>query len=369
MSAIARDPRIDLLRGVSILLVLLHHFNLAYSLRGTGLARLVGWDAVHAVTRNGNYGVIMFFTISGYLITANAMRRWHGLARVDVREFYALRAARILPSLVLLLVMVNALGFCGLPLFQNHPEQGPAVPVWLVDAAALTFWMNVLMAQAGWLNYVLCVLWSLSVEEVFYLAFPLLCRGLRRVRWLLAVWLVFIVAGPVWRMLHQDDEAGFLYAYLACFDAIAMGCCAAVLAPRVAVPAGVARVLPGAAALAMAVLYLSASIGRTNVFGVTLMALGTVVLILSGRGRAVRRSGVAARAVQGCGRLSYELYLSHLLVLAGLRIVWPPDTAAGGTKLVLLVVFLGLSVLVGWLWARLYAEPVNRFVRLRAAVA
>ena len=365
----ARNGRIDTVRGVSILLVLLHHFALAYSLRGTALAHFAGWNAVHAVTRNGNYGVIMFFTISGYLITANSMRRWGGLPEVDLRGFYTLRAARILPSLVLLLVIVNALGFCGVAIFQNHPEQGPPVPVWLVDTAALTFWMNVLMARAGWLNYVLCVLWSLSVEEVFYLAFPLLCRGFRRPRSLLAFWLLCIVAGPIWRALHQDDEAQFLYGYLACFDAIAIGCFAAVVAARVTASASSCRIVRLCTAGAMAVLYLSAPIGRTNVLGVTLMAAGTAALLLAGQDKPTRRSGFPARCVQNCGRLSYELYLTHLLVLAGLRSVWPPDVTAGGTPLILLAVFLALSGSLGWLWARYYAEPANRAVRIWAAVA
>lgn len=56
MSVGARDRRIDLIRGVSILLVLLHHFNNAYRLDDTPLARAVGWEAVHAVVRNGTYG-------------------------------------------------------------------------------------------------------------------------------------------------------------------------------------------------------------------------------------------------------------------------------------------------------------------------
>jgi len=91
MSVGLRSLRIDVIRGVAILLVLLHHFNIAYRLDDTLLARVFGWDLVRAVARNGNYGVTMFFVVSGYLITSNTERRWAGLANVSARAFYTLR--------------------------------------------------------------------------------------------------------------------------------------------------------------------------------------------------------------------------------------------------------------------------------------
>lgn len=110
-------------------------------------------------------------------------------------------------------------------IFENHPEFGGPVLFWVVDLAALTFWMNVLMSHAGWLNYVLCVQWSLSIEEIFYLSFPVLCLLLRRERFLLIAWSIFIVLGPFWRAAHQGSEYEELNAYLSCFDGIAFGCC------------------------------------------------------------------------------------------------------------------------------------------------
>jgi len=358
---------IDLLRGISIIIVLLHHFNIPYLLNDTALSQLFGWPAVHALVRNGNYGVTMFFVISGFLITSNARTRWGNLSSIDAGVFYRLRIARILPCLVLLLAIVNVLAATGLTIFQNHPEAGAPVSFWLVDFASLTFWMNMLMAtKAGWVNYALCVLWSLSVEEVFYLSFPIACLVLKRPAALAAFWALFIVLGPIWRGLHPDDEAQFLYAYIASFDGIAIGCCTALLASHTALHGTWVAFAGVLVALAMAVLYFVGPISTTGVYGVTLMALGTgFLLLLADHSPAsilqVRTRSVAALA--WFGRLSYELYLFHLIGLGLIRSAFPYEAVVGNEKLVLLVVYLtcsaGLAALVG----RAYSEPLNRAMR------
>ncbi|MBN3806350.1 acyltransferase [Paraburkholderia sp. Ac-20336] len=375
-----RNRRVDLLRGVSILLVLFHHFNIAYPLNDTSLARVFGWDAVRAVARNGNYGVTMFFVISGYLITTNANRRWAGPGQVDVRTFYGLRLARIVPCLLLLLAVVNTLAMAGIAIFQNHVlAGGPAsasasmpastpISLWLVDLASLTFWMNVLIGAHGWTNYPLGVLWSLSVEEMFYLSFPLLCLVLRRESRLLIFWLAIILGGPVYRSFHQGDEGGYLYAYFACFDAIAIGCCTALLARRIVWRGRTRTVLPWLAAAAMTFVYLSQPIRDGNVLGVTAMALGTAVLLLAAHDREdglpIRCARVSA-ACEWFGRLSYELYLFHLIVLGLLRTIFPPSQVTGDAKLMLLTGYLLLAAWLGASIQRLYAEPLNRRIRQR----
>ncbi len=373
MSVGLRNKRIDLIRGVSILLVLFHHFNIAYRLDDTALARAFGWEAVRAVARNGNYGVTMFFVVSGFLITLNARRRWGELGRVGARAFYGLRAARILPCLLLLLLVVDALALAGFGVFQNRPPQGGeagSVPYWLSHFAALTSWMNVLIGRAGWFNYPLGVLWSLSVEEAFYLAFPFACLVLRTDARLAAFWAMFIVLGPAWRLAHQGDEAAWLYAYLACFDGIAIGCCTALMAERVILRGRAAAALQGAVAAGIASFYLWKPIAQTNIFGVTLMALGTAVLLLGAHGSPtgpiLERSRVLG-ALGWLGRLSYELYLFHLVVLGGMRVAFPARAVAGDGKLLLLVAYLALSGALAALVARFYAEPLNRGLRRLSA--
>ncbi|WGS52748.1 acyltransferase [Paraburkholderia sp. D15] len=372
-NAAPRDARIDLIRGVSIVLVLFHHFNIAYRLNDTSLASAFGWQAVRAVARNGNYGVTMFFVISGFLITSNAMRRWPGFERVDLRVFYTLRLARIVPCLLLLLAIVNAGASMGIAIFGNHAPMGTAVSFWQVNLASLTFWMNVLIGKYGWVNYPLGVLWSLSVEEVFYLSFPLLCVTLRRESRLLAFWLVIAAIGPLYRFTHQGDEGGFLYAYFACFDGIAIGCCAAVLAKRVALQGRTACWLQGVVAAAMAFIYLCAPIAETNVLGVTAMALGTAMLLMGAATSGQQEHAHGDRKRRGSvlawfGRHSYELYLFHLVVLGGLRTIWPPLMTAGNEKLLLLAAFFVLSALLSACIARFFSEPLNGTIRDRLRV-
>lgn len=362
-----RNTQIDLLRGLSILLVLLHHFNIAYALDDTALSQLLGWTAIHALVRNGNYGVTMFFVISGFLITSNAQTRWGDLSNIDASIFYRLRMARIVPCLLLLLATVNGLAAIGVTIFQNHPESGPPISFWWVNLASLTFCMNMLMATpAGWVNYALCVLWSLSIEEVFYLSFPIACLILKRPAALAAFWAVFIVIGPIWRALHQHDDAQYLYAYFASFDGIAIGCCTALLASRMALRGTVPAVAAVLVALAMAVLYLARSIAATKIYGVTLMALGTAFLLLFVHHRPEGTPGGNTRIVAPLawfGRLSYELYLFHLIALGLIRTAFPNTAEMGNEKLVLLIVFLASSAGLASMISRHYAEPLNRAVR------
>jgi peptidoglycan/LPS O-acetylase OafA/YrhL len=82
----------------------------------------------------------MFFVVSGFLIIATSMARFGALSQIGWRRFYALRAARILPCLLLML----ALGALGIRSFQNHLP----VPVPLAALGA-HLWHNLLMQRVG----------------------------------------------------------------------------------------------------------------------------------------------------------------------------------------------------------------------------
>lgn len=355
------------MRGVSILLVLLLHFHLAYNLVQSPFAKIFGADFVRAISRNGNYGVTIFFVISGYLITSMSMRRFGSLASISARRFYVFRFARITPCLVLILTIITTLGVMGLPHFKST---GPT-SFFIADLSVLTFWHNVLMAKVGYFNYGLNILWSLSVEEVFYLTFPLLCLLLRRTRWIVAVWIAAILFGPVYRHWHADDEIRFLYGYFACFDAIAMGCCVAVLARwlkdrRVTVGSSGRTLIQAAAGGFIAWIYLREAIGDSPVFGPSLVALGAAIFVLA---ESIWQPTENSRRfrwepVGWLGQRSYELYLFHIAVLALMRNVVDRGHLAPALKPLWFLVFLGASTAIAAGIARFYSEPLNRRLRI-----
>jgi peptidoglycan/LPS O-acetylase OafA/YrhL len=366
----ARSARIDFLRGVAIFVVLLLHFSLTYNLVDSPLSLLLPSKWVHAAVINGNYGVTIFFVISGFLITSNNLLRYRQLGRVRLRQFYAFRLSRIIPPLLLALGLITLLALFKLPSFVDAQHGRPMPGAFLLVAvlSVLTFWHNVLMQFVGYFNYCLNIYWSLSVEEVFYLTFPIACVLLKRDRFIVVLCVAAIALGPWYRSLHTDNEILFMYAYPACFDAIAFGCLAALLYPRITVPEAGARWIRIAAAAGLAATYL-AGIDGHEAFGFTLIALcaaGLLVNSFGSSGSSSRAAGAGYwpyRILCWFGRHSYELYLFHIIVLALIRDRIPKAGLAYVYKLPLFGLFLIASALCAGMIARYFADPLNGRLR------
>lgn len=359
---------VDFLRGLCILAVVLHHVNLRIRFNKSALgAQLPDW--VHrALFWSGSYGVKVFFVISGFLITTTILARWGHLPAIDCKRFYQLRFARIAPCLLALLAILSILHLAGATGFVINPTRA-TLPRALL--AALTFHVNWLETKVSYLPANWDVLWSLSVEEAFYLAYPLLCRFIRN-RWvLLGIAAALMAAGPFARTVWAPNEIGSDYLYFANLDGIALGCVTAVLAWRR--PAG-ARMVEIARYSGWALLLLVA-VARPIVaplklykagLDVTLLELGAALLLFAIAHRPA--PGRAAGAwVRWFGRNSYEVYLTHsFFTVLGFQL-FQRLHASIDTALWWFLGITALSGVVGHAVAHWYSEPLNRALRARWA--
>ncbi|MDO3666330.1 acyltransferase family protein [Acinetobacter higginsii] len=363
-----RFHSIDSLRCISIFLVLLHHFNIPYKLFDTSINfQVFGENITTLLARNGNYGVTMFFVISGYLITSHTIKRWGALHQINTRDFYISRFARIMPTLILLICLVNLFGAFELKPFMTQAPNGIVVAQSTVNLAALTFWMNILIIENGWVNYALGVLWSLSVEEVFYLLFPLTALLFKKKPYFLFVCFALILFAPYFRYLHYGEESGaYLYHYFSSFDGIAFGCIAALIAPQLKLQAQTWLGLKYLAIATMFIIYFSAPIKQNCIWGVSLFALATAIVIVANVANEHTTTQTQRfKWLQAIGKNSYEIYLFHLIILGFFKLFYTPAVTEGNIKLILLLVYFVLAIGLGAFIARYFSNPLNRTIRQR----
>jgi peptidoglycan/LPS O-acetylase OafA/YrhL len=360
-----RIDGIDILRGLAIFFVLMNHVNMRLLGARVPYTRGLPVPLVHFLVWNGQLGVQIFFAVSGFLITSTTLRRWNSLSRVRVRDFYLLRFARIAPLLLLLLSVLSLLHFAHVQDFVVRAKTGGLGRALL---AALTFHVNVLEARRGYLPGAWDILWSLSVEEVFYFFFPLLCRLFGRGKLLISILLVFVGLGPFGRtVLTHGNEVWQEYSYLGGMDAIALGCLTAIWVLRIRFSRSVLWTFGGlgAALLALSLGFpiwnYSEGFRRTGL-GMTIVAVATCMIMISAAQTAWRSPGVL-RPLLDLGQRSYEVYLTHMFVAFAL---FHAFLAAGKPLRAVPLLFLAVVVLAGLLggWvARFYSEPINRLLR------
>jgi peptidoglycan/LPS O-acetylase OafA/YrhL len=350
-----RLPGVDVIRGLCIFAVVIHHINLRIRFNKSPLGAALP-DQVHRILFwNGSYAVKVFFVVSGFLITSTILARWKTRTAIDLKGFYRLRAARIAPLLLAILTILSVLHLASAPGFTINAMRA-SLPRALI--AALTFHVNWLEPRHGYLPGAWDVLWSLSVEEAFYLAYPLLCRYVKR-GWILGILaLLLMAAGPLFRTVWAFNEIDSDYAYLANLDCIALGCAAALLGGRIRAPRWIGP------ALMIAVTFVKSGALAKSGFDVTVLALGTASTLIS-----LQRKPSAGRwtsPLQWLGRNSYEVYLTHMFVVTTATEVY---TAVGSPIRWALAWFLGItavSALLGDAVARWYSEPLNRKLRQAA---
>ncbi len=365
-----RMPGIEMLRALAILLVILQNRT-----SGSPAVDSAFGKAWALVSGTGWTGVQLFFVISGFLITGILLDSEGHAGRI--RHFFMRRVLRIFPLYFAFLAFM----FLLLPALSLAPD-------WLLETRERQFWMWTYLVNwvspyvgAGKFGH----LWSLAIEEQFYLLWPWLVVFLPRRR-LIRLCLALMVSAPLIRWgLSLFDPAWEASAYtftIARWDALAMG---ALLACLVRDPQWLQRLirLAGPFALLLAVLIagqlllfheyrpVTGTLGPLNQSTAALLSVAVLFLAISvdppaGAGWKAR----LARWLLTLGKYSYAIYLVHL----PLKIWWidssplyvAPDYPGLMQLVVLVYNFLAvllLSTLVAALTWRFLEQPFLRLKR------
>jgi peptidoglycan/LPS O-acetylase OafA/YrhL len=358
---------VDLLRGLAIFFVLMNHVNMRLLIAKMPYTGGLPEQFVSTLVWNGQLGVQIFFAASGFLITSTSLRRWGSLSHVRLGGFYLMRFARIAPLLLLLLTMLGVLHSAHIHNFVIAEKMG-GLPRALF--AALTFHVNVLEARRGYLPGNWDILWSLSVEEVFYLFFPIFAWLFGRGKLLIAILFGFVALGPFARTLFaHGNEVWKEYSYLGGMDAIALGCLTALLIKRVRfsrLSSWTFGIL-GAVLLVFSLCFSSQAeawgLARTGL-DMTILAVGTCMVIATIAQTNWKSPSVMA-PFRSLGQRSYEVYLTHMFVVFGLFQLFVLAGKPMKAVIPLFVTVVVVAGLLGEVVARYYSEPLNRLLRKR----
>ena len=339
-------PGLDGLRAIAVLIVLVAHF---------GLGHLVP----------GGFGVTVFFFISGFLITRLLIAESEKKGGIGLMDFYIRRFIRLIPALIGMTVVTSAV----------HMGLGLGAPTGTEFAAANLYFTNyfqITQQASGAAPYMSWTpLWSLAVEEHFYLVFPALLVLLGR-DWLRVFFVLVAVVAvvPLWRMgvsVMFPDTAS-LYTYMATdarIDSIAWGCLFSVGLHLLRGPDAL-RALIGwvPAGLAVAALLLTFVV-RDDMFRQVLRfsvqgaAIGVLMLNLYfGRAFQWAFPVLETAPLRWIGRVSYGLYLWHFPVLDLVRRL---ELGGAATVVVALALSFAVTALSFYFWEQKFVALRKRF--------
>ena len=306
-------PPLDGLRGIAILAVLAYHYSLFNGIAATSAAA----TAWRAVTDAGWIGVDLFFVLSGFLITGILCDSRNNAGYF--RTFYTRRSLRIFPlyyAAVIAFFLILPLLFAHLDVVRSNT--GGQAWYW-------THLSNVLVAQRGWdaASPYVAHLWSLAVEEQFYLVWPLVVlllssRGLLR---FCAGIIVFSFALRCYLFTTGANVAGFVLTP-ARMDTFAFGAIVALAVRDAGLYARVRRLATPAALVSTAVLgalvvlrgvpdKFDPVMGTVGFSALAALSAAAIFFAAAGAGSTRYNMVLAARGLRFFGKYSYALYIFH----------------------------------------------------------
>jgi peptidoglycan/LPS O-acetylase OafA/YrhL len=339
---------IDALRGFSILSVMVLHSVAPFP----DFLRKI--PAASAVALNGFYGVTIFFVISGFLISSNVIRRNGALSKIRIDQFYAMRVGRIMPCLILFLGLYFALlqfrvaGFVPSPvtLFYGGVKN-------LFELQYGSFYLTRGNVPG---MYPFSPLWSLSIEETFYLLFPIVCFLLKSDAVIVYVAAGLTILGP---FMRPDLPSALLF--WGAVDLLAMGCIAAKIVSKISENKNIQwQALPlitvGSAAIAYSFIFFPSR--EHAQWSVSVVGIGTALFLIGASFQAARKKteGRVGRVLllplAFLGRMSLQLYVFHVMV----RVLV-------GTLINRYLLF-SMLLIAAWCLGRWFLDPMN--IRIRS---
>lgn len=206
---VIKYPSLNGLRAISILMVIMHHLGEQYNFLND-IPNIHWLNPVLFTIQDGHMGVNVFFVISGFLITSLMLQEEEHTKSVSLKNFYIRRTLRIFPAYYFMLLIY---------FFLNHFDY-----IYISNASWLTA-----LTYTKYFNWTLdwytSHAWSLSVEEHFYLFWPLMFIAGKKFRNRAAISLILIV--PVIRTALHFHPINWMDNGLTIFtriDSIATGC-------------------------------------------------------------------------------------------------------------------------------------------------
>jgi peptidoglycan/LPS O-acetylase OafA/YrhL len=207
-------PSLDGLRGIAIMLVVFSHLNLSSRLTTNSFFNIIF---------NGRLGVLIFFVLSGFLITTLCIKEKVTTNNISLKDFYIRRALRIFPVAYLYILVIIVLNY----VFKLNIS-------YINILAAVFYLMNLSsIFRKYFFSWETAHFWSLSVEEQFYLIIPVILKKRFKTYLLVILFIIFIL--PILislQYLFPILNNNILYAfthYIEKFQAIAIGCLFSVL--------------------------------------------------------------------------------------------------------------------------------------------
>ncbi len=351
-------PELDALRFIAFLAVFVHHSlpKEANFYSERGLPQVVA-TFIATAANAGNFGVDLFFLLSSYLITTLLLREREAKGQIDIKSFYIRRILRIWPLYFLALAIGEA---------WQWIVPGDALSWQYVIAYMLLVgnWMHVFFGER---SSIMLILWSVAVEEQFYLTWPALLRKINTRQTLIRfgsfLWIGTITARYCFAVAGFTG-AGIGHNTFTRLDAIAAGILmAAVLNGDAIRFSSGKRILLGVAGIGGFIFSAyQFSYGLPNViWSYTLVALSSSILFLSFIGV----SGFP-RAMVYLGKISFGLYIFHRLCLRVSGFIWGAHMKSYAGYAGLMVTAFCLTVLISMLSYTLYESP---FLRLKERFA